>query len=234
MGKLILIDDNRYNQREIYNASFVDNDEFDCLFHIERLNGRDDFSFLDNASCIMYHDSLEDFENGIFIPDSHKAKDIIEQHLFSKDIPYVCFSDGHPINATWNESNPMVISQIKKSEFYSHLYDFLADYESTQSVNLLILAYGKNYKENLMKKWHQELISKIKQNEINSVISLDRIDGPCLSKFIEGAQPRIGVTYQELMGRIEDGELTTGQYITNINNIISSVLKYGKNICTWE
>ena len=36
MNKIILIDDNKSNQREIYGATFVDNGEFgDCLIHKE-------------------------------------------------------------------------------------------------------------------------------------------------------------------------------------------------------
>mgnify|MGYP003309032371 CR=1 FL=1 len=39
MNKIILIDDNKSNQREIYGATFVDNGEFeDCLIHKEKLN----------------------------------------------------------------------------------------------------------------------------------------------------------------------------------------------------
>ena len=39
MKKIILIDDNKSNQREIYGATFVDNEEYeDCLVHKEHLN----------------------------------------------------------------------------------------------------------------------------------------------------------------------------------------------------
>ena len=39
MNKIILIDDNKSNQREIYGASFVDDEEYeDCLVHKEHLN----------------------------------------------------------------------------------------------------------------------------------------------------------------------------------------------------
>lgn len=59
MNKIILIDDNKSNQREIYGATFVDNGEFeDCLIHKEELNENSDFSFLDDAACVLLHDSL--------------------------------------------------------------------------------------------------------------------------------------------------------------------------------
>ena len=54
MNKIILIDDNKSNQREAYGASFVDIEEYrDCLFHVEQLNENSDFSFLDDAVCVL-------------------------------------------------------------------------------------------------------------------------------------------------------------------------------------
>lgn len=46
MNKIVLIDDNKSNQREIYGAAFVDDEEYnDCLIHKEELNENSDLSF---------------------------------------------------------------------------------------------------------------------------------------------------------------------------------------------
>lgn len=58
MNKIVLIDDNKSNQREIYGAAFVDDEEYnDCLIHKEELNENSDFSFLDDAACVLLQPS---------------------------------------------------------------------------------------------------------------------------------------------------------------------------------
>ena len=79
MKKILLIDDNSKNQREVYDASFVDEEEYsDCLSHVEQVNSQSDLSFLDDVSCVMIHDSLEDYINGEYKSDSHKADDGVQ------------------------------------------------------------------------------------------------------------------------------------------------------------
>ena len=78
MNKIILIDDNKSNLRKIYGASFVDKEEYeDCLIHIEELNENSDFSFLDDASCVLLHDSLEDYVDGKYVSGSRKARELV-------------------------------------------------------------------------------------------------------------------------------------------------------------
>ena len=95
MNKIILIDDNQSNLREIYGASFVDLEEYeDCLFHVEQLNENSDFSFLDDAACVLLHDSFEDYVDGKYVSGSQMARARINDKIKDK-IPYVVFSDGH-------------------------------------------------------------------------------------------------------------------------------------------
>lgn len=108
--KVLLIDDNSKNQREVYDAAFVDEEEYsDCLSHVEQVNSQSDLSFLDEVSCVMIHDSLEDYVDGEFKSDSHKAKDRIEDIIQSKNLPFVLFSDGHGMTADWREDMPNVV-----------------------------------------------------------------------------------------------------------------------------
>ena len=235
MKKIVLIDDNSKNQREVYDAAFVDEGEYtDCLSHIERVNSRSDLSFLDEASCVMVHDSLEDFIDGEFRSDSHKAKDRIEEIIQSKNLPYLLFSDGHGMTADWREDMPNVVFSIKKSEFYRHLKSFLDHYKETEEIDLRLVAYGKDYLKQLMSMWCQAIISKLADTPDDKVINTMQIDKRSLRLIIENAQPKIGVSFDDVMCDIEDGNITAGSLRNNINNILSSVKKYGKNISSWK
>lgn len=235
MKKIVIIDDNSKNQREVYNAAFVDEGEYtDCLFHIEQVNSQSDLSFLDDASCVMVHDSLEDYINGEFKSDSHKAKERIEEIIQSKNLPYVFFSDGHSMTADWREENPNVVFSIKKSEFYRHLKSFLDHYKKTEEIDLRLIAYGKDYLKHLMSIWCQTIISKLADTPDDEVIDTSRVDKRSLRLIIENSQPKIGVTFDDVMCNIEDGDITAGCLRNNINNILSSIKKYGKNISSWK
>lgn len=235
MKKIVIIDDNNKNQREVYDAAFVDEGEYaDYLFHIERLNSQSDLSFLDEASCVMVHDSLEDYIDGEFRSDSHKAKDRIEDIIQSKNLPYVLFSDGHSMSADWREDMPNVVFSIKKSEFYRHLKSFIDNYKNTGEIDLRLIAYGKDYLKKLMSTWCHTIISTLADTPNDKVIDSTQIDKRSLRLVLENAQPKIGVSFNDVMCDIEDGNITAGSLRNNINSILSSVKKYGKNISSWK
>lgn len=235
MKKILLIDDNSKNQREAYDASFVDEEEFyDSLLHIEMVNSQSDLSFLDDVSCVMIHDSLEDYVDGEFKPDSHKAKDRIEEFVQSKNLPYVLFSDGHAMTADWREDIPNVVFSIKKSEFYRHLRHFLDYYRKTEIIDLRLIAYGKDFLKQMMSMWCQAVITKLADAPDDKVIDMSKIENRSLRLIIEHAQPKIGISFNEVMCDIEDGNISASNLRNNINNILSSVKKYGTNISAWK
>ena len=235
MKKLLLIDDNSKKQREVYDAAFVDEEEYsDCLSHVERVNSQSDLSFLDDVACVMIHDSLEDYVEGEFKSDSHKAKDRIEEIIQSKKLPYVLFSDGHSMTADWREDMPNVVFSIKKSEFYRHLKSFLDYYRETGKLDMRVIAFGKDFLRQLMSMWCQAFITKLADTSDDEVIDTSKIDKRSLRLIIENAQPKIGVSFDDVMCDIEDGNITVGCLRNNINNILSSVKKYGKNISSWK
>lgn len=235
MKKILLIDDNSKNQREVYDASFVDDELYsDCLSHIEQVNSQSDLSFLDDVSCVMIHDSLEDYIDGEFKSDSHKAKDKIEEIIQSKNLPYVLFSDGHGMEADWREEMPDVVFSIKKSEFYRHLKSFLDHYKTTEEIDLRLIAYGKDFLKHLMSKWCQSIILKLADTPDDKLINISQIDKRSLRLVIENAQPKIGISFDEVMCDIEDGKITAGSLRNNINNILSNFKKYGQNISRWK
>jgi len=235
MKKIILIDDNRQNQREKYGASFVDNEEFsDCLMHIEKLNDSSDLSFLNDAACVLLHDSFSDFVEGEFKATSQNAKENILDFVQDNDIPYVLFSDGHSPTADWREEYPNIVWGIKKSAFYQNLRDFVESYQQTNQVDVRIIAYGKDVTKHLMFKWYQDIIGGIKTTCAEEPITITDINKVALKQFIEGASPKVGITFNQLMYDIDDGLVTVRNFKDNINRIIDSVQKYGKNISTWK
>lgn len=235
MKKILLIDDNSKNQREVYDASFVDEGLYsDCLSHVEKVNSQSDLSFLNDVSCVMIHDSLEDYVDGKFKSNSHKAKDRIEEIIQSKNIPYVLFSDGHSMTADWREDIPNVVFSIKKSEFYRHLKSFLDHYRGTKEVDLRLIAYGKDYLKQMMSMWCLAVISSLSDTPDDEVLNTSKIDNRSLRLIIDNAQPKIGVSFNDVMCEIEDGNITAGILRNNINTILSSVKKYGKSISSWK
>jgi hypothetical protein len=182
----------------------------------------------------MIHDSLEDYINGEFKSDSHKAKDRIEDIIQSKNLPYVLFSDGHSMTADWREDMPNIVFSIKKSEFYRHLKSFLDNYRETGKLDMRLIAYGKDFLKQLMSMWCQAFITKLADTPDDEVINISMIDKRSLRLIIENAQPKIGVSFDDVMCDIEDGNITGGILRSNINNILSSVKKYGKNISSWK
>ena len=235
MKKIVLIDDNSKNQREGYDAAFVDDELYsDCLLHIEKINSQSDLSFLADAACVMIHDTLEDYVDGEYKSDSHKAKDKIEEIIQMKNLPYVLFSDGHGMDADWREDMPNVVFSIKKSEFYRHLKSFLDHYRETEEIDLRLVAYGKDFMKHIVSKWCQAFIAKLADTRDDEMVDTSKIDKRSLRLIIENAQPKIGVSFDDVMCDIEDGIITAGCLRNNINNILSSVKKYGKNISSWK
>ena len=235
MKKIILFDDNSKNQREVYDASFVDKNDFDdCLIHIEKVNGQTDFSFIKSSLYVFMHDSLEDYVNGEYVEGGRDARNIIMGLLEQYDIPYVLFSDGHPQDAVWAESNPNYIYQIKKSVFYGNLKAFLNSYRNTGKADIRIIAFGENFKVNLIKQWGQIVIKNISSINDNDYIDSTVFDRKCLRNIIEYAQPAINTTYEDIMDNIIDHNITAGKLKQNINNITSDFIQYGENFSSWE
>ena len=105
--------------------------------------------FLNDADCILLHYTTEDydFENNLFISGSRtNAVKIVESIAEEGDkIPLVLFSNGMGEAVVNNENNITFIRGINKNVFYSRLYDFVEHYKNRGSVELRILAWGKNF-----------------------------------------------------------------------------------------
>lgn len=243
MADLILIDDNSKKQRELYGASFIDNGKYDGLIdHYEHFNDRKDLSFLSNAKCVFFHDSLEDYINGAFNEHSHKAKEKIQDYIEDNSIRYVCFSDGHVSVGDYDDSGNIV--QLKKSAFYDRLESFLKFYQENKILQLHILAYGKDYNKELMMRYVRAMCKKLSSKSPYEIVTWDDIKyfigdkGKDKSGFLEEtvkmSQPALGMDYNDIIDYIEDEEITVKEFVSRLNQILKSFSLYGKNTYTWK
>lgn len=226
MNKIIVIDDNKSNQREIYGASFVDMEEYeDCLFHVEQLNENSDFSFLDDAACVLLHDSLEDYVDGKFVPGSQMAKELIKDKIKDK-IPYVIFSDGHSIIGDWDPSERNVVRSIKKSEVYRNLKGFLDTYRESSHIDLRLIAYGSDYQKRELVVLLQKVFEELKYVNDREILNFSFVDTDLLERFFKKVNHVSNLTYEKLCDSINTGKLTVGKFKAYINSLASHAIKY--------
>ena len=203
------------------------------------MNGFTNLTFLRKAKLIMIHDSLEDYENGSFVENSHRARENIVDIAQNDNIPLVYFSDGHIVAKMDSEGN---ITQLKKADFYYRLKDLLENYKETGVFELKILAYGNNWRNVQLKEEVKNFFNKIshKKNDeilnIRDVLPTSKISEPnYLSNIIEiYSQPNLGKSYNEILDYIEDEQITVGEFKQRIDKILISINKYGKNTYTWK
>ena len=226
MKKIILIDDNKSNQREIYGATFVDNEEYeDCLVHKEHLNENSDFSFLDDAACVLLHDSFEDYVDGKYVSGSQMARARINDKIKDK-IPYVVFSDGHSIIGDWNPSERNVVRSIKKSEFYRNLKGFLDTYRESSHIDLRLIAYGSDYEKRELVILLQKVFDELKSVNDKEILTFSFVDTDLLERFFKKVKHVSSLTYEKLCDSINAGKLTVSKFKAYINSLATHAIKY--------
>ena len=177
--KIILIDDNKKRQQELYGGKSLE--QFDILVNAIDNQYDDLFKQLrnetfeaDNYDLIMVHESA--FEN-----QKSKIIDYLMDINREFDIPLVFFSGG--IIGTTYQSNPQRLYLTDKI-FYKNLELFLNNLDKTKNINLKMLAYGKNWEINTLDTVLvkiKQYLSKIAENKIrfrkfNKEVQLDSID----------------------------------------------------------
>lgn len=131
---IYLIDDNKYGQMsENYKLDFTSelNAYKDLITWVEKISVRDIDSILQNADCILIHDSLE----------SKEDKERLVALAKKSNIPYCLFSNGFV--ATVFEDD--CINEIKKDRLYNNLIVFINCFKSEGKIVLKLLSLGKNY-----------------------------------------------------------------------------------------
>ncbi|MBR6262565.1 MAG: hypothetical protein IKR05_05045, partial [Prevotella sp.] len=228
MKKIILVDDNKSNQREFYGASFVDTEDYeDCLVHKEQLNENSDFSFLDDAVCVLLHDSLADYVDGQYVSGGRMARESVMEKIKADNIPYVVFSDGHSIIGDWSQTKPDVVRSIKKSEFYRNLRDFLDVYRESGHIDLRLIAYGSEFEKRELVYLLQQLFEELNIVNDKESLTLSLIDTDLLERFygkIEHVSNNM--TFEKLCDSINAGKLSVGKFKAYINSLASHAIRY--------
>ncbi len=242
---IYLIDDNQNNLRQQnYNITFLEEGVFDGFIKvIDKLEiGKSlvDFShleFLKSADCILLHSTTEDFQDtqGFIsgsITNVIKIKDFISMQ--GKTIPLVLFSNsmGEP-DFEANE-DLKYIRGIKKNIFYERLYDFLDNYKQTQKIELKIIAIGKNYAAAQNIKLGAEILIALQSKSNADFLQLSDIMSikSSFEKFIEDALPTSDL--EAILKSVKNQTIRVQDFKKNINTILESYTKYGKNIHTWK
>lgn len=237
MKKILLLDDNLYDYRKSCGADFVDAGIYDDVMKsIDKICLDDDISgYLKNAQCILMHSSLSDFINGTFQKDSHLVRDyILEDYSdFGKNVPIVLFSDGDSEVAEYYEPN--IIRKIRKKTFYARLEDFLLDFRENNTINLSLLAFGKDYAKIEVRRCALALAEKL--SGLSGELDNDTIDIICgdeLYSIVDLSNPELGLSYDDLLNQLEDAPISVDTFKSALQRIVKSFNQYGRNVYPWD
>jgi hypothetical protein len=131
---IYLIDDNKYGQMSAnYKLDFTKTLEpFQRIVTWLQIISENNINqILNDAVCILIHDSLEEKE----------VKERLVAMAKTKNIPYCLFSNG--FSGTIFEGNS--IKEIKKDRFYNNLLHFINNFEKLGVTDLRLLSLGQNY-----------------------------------------------------------------------------------------
>lgn len=221
---LYLIDDSNF---DTLNANFVFDKKYkDRLCIVKDEYGLNEIeSRLEDADCIMVHKT---FNNSNYVAED--IKDITDD---GDKIPLVLFSGSDSESVKIDGQS---ITGIKKNLFYKRLIYFLDEYILTGNIELKILAYGKDFIKRDVSLWAMSLLKKIygfkecvcSESE-DTILSSEE-----LRNIVSVAQPALNISYEQVCENIKNGSCSMETLRLNINNILSSINLYGKNIHSWK
>ncbi|MCD8292125.1 MAG: hypothetical protein LUC91_11590 [Prevotella sp.] len=224
---IYLIDDSRLKD---YNAEYVLSGKYrDILCVVQNVEEFErHVSDMSQAECIMIHNTFA---------KSYTFKErVAEISDYGDKIPFVCFSGSDSEIADFSLRNLNFIRTINKGIFYGRLQLFLDSFIQTHKVNLLLLAYGKNYMYTFVHKWVLNIMQVTNgMNGKISEIDLAKITGTTdFKKIVDASAPSIGQSYDDLLNNLMDNPITIDAFRNNLIKIENSFNQYGKNIYTWK
>ena len=234
MKKIYLIDDNVDGNRQKYGGGFVDGGVYsNVMVSIDKLSPADDITFLEDASCILLHKSLEDFFEGKFHDDSHKVTALIRNLSGVGDsIPLVLFSDGDTNDL--GDYRGQTIFSLSKRAFYGRLESFVLHFQKTNEVELRILAYGQNYTAYLANRAATSLFVRLQDIQDDDKLPAPKVHCDEMEQIVSLSQPSIGKSYKEIIIDLTMKPMTVKDFKNRINIILENIQDYGKNYYTWK
>lgn len=185
---------------------------------------------LKKADCILIHRSFRDLDD--VNKNTVYEKVINDISNLGYSIPLVIYSDGDREVADFK--NDRFLRQIKKLKVYERLKLFLDEYRRSKTIDLRILGYGETNVLQTVIESANIILSKIRFNRPEEVLRPEMLAEIRLKDLIERSQPSLGISYLELLSKIENGEVMIGKFRENINSIVKSFNNYGKNLYTWQ
>lgn len=185
---------------------------------------------LKKADCILIHRSFRDLDD--VNKNTVYEKVINDISNLGYSIPLVIYSDGDREVADFK--NDRFLRQIKKLKVYERLKLFLDEYRRSKTIDLRILGYGETNVLQTVIESANIILSKIRFNGPEEVLRPEMLAEIRLKDLIERSQPSLGISYLELLSKIENGEVMIGKFRENINSIVKSFNNYGKNLYTWQ
>jgi len=223
---IYLIDDNRREQQQEYNCSFLALGEYqERIKPIYKITTSEEIAFLKDATAIFIHQSFPDFNAiGATITGQTIVYDKIS-NLFRGDpeIPYVIFSNGIT-DHTYDSENPFQIEQINKRQFYLNLKDFLDYYIAKDVIEFKILAYGKNFIAMEIAELFERIAGLFHRGEHSESAAITALNAEII--LLIGADPEIN---KKLTEALKNAELVP-LYLSYIEKILQSFIRYGRNI----
>lgn len=185
---------------------------------------------LKKADCILIHRSFRDLDD--VNKNTVYEKVINDISNLGYSIPLVIYSDGDREVADFK--NDRFLRQIKKLKVYERLKLFLDEYRRSKTIDLRILGYGETNVLQTVIESANIILSKIRFNRPEEVLRPEMLAEIRLKDLIERSQPSLGISYLELLSKIENREVMIGKFRENINSIVKSFNNYGKNLYTWQ
>lgn len=185
---------------------------------------------LKKADCILIHRSFRDLDD--VNKNTVYEKVINDISNLGYSIPLVIYSDGDREVADFK--NDRFLRKIKKLKVYERLKLFLDEYRRSKTIDLRILGYGETNVLQTVIESANIILSKIRFNRPEEVLRPEMLAEIRLKDLIERSQPSLGISYLELLSKIENGEVMIGKFRENINSIVKSFNNYGKNLYTWQ
>lgn len=181
-----------------------------------------------SADCIMIHRT--------FTSSSIYKEQMADLTNDGETIPFVVFSGGDSDSAVFDEKNPRVISGIKKVVFYARLPFFLDTYQTKGVVDLRLLAYGKNFLKVKVRSLALPIFRTIGGRDgMMTTSDLATVAAcPEFKELVSLSNPGLGISYDDLLEKLEDNPILFCNFRDNITQIINSFNQYGKNIYIWK
>jgi len=224
---IVLIDD---TSLESVNATFLLEKKYVNILHIIRTPEElEDYrTNLSSADCILIHRT--------FSGSNIYKEQMTEFTHDGEKIPLVVFSAGDSEHAVYNENSSHIIDGLKKAIFYARIYAFIESYMYKHSVDLRILAYGKDFNKIKVRSLALSVLRIVegKQGDMTIQDLANIAACPDFKELISISNPELGLTYDELLENLEDKPISFNIFRNKINQIVNSFYQYGRNIYLWQ